>query len=88
MEDLYGNEKLDDDMWVDKSWQKGLDEGFEGYIEYLKNLKWEVIVVDEDIMNVFCFFGGKIVVFIGLFKYFCFDFEVVIVLGYEVINMI
>lgn len=87
-EDLYGNEKLDDDMWVDKSRQKGLDEGSEGYTEHLKNLKWEVIVVDEDIMNAFCLPGGKIVVFTGLLKHFRSDPEVATVLGHEVINMI
>lgn len=83
-EDVYGNEKLDDDMWVDKSRQKGLDQGTRGYTAHLNNLKWEVIVVDEDIMNAFCLPGGKIVVFTGLLKHFSSDVQIATVLGHEV----
>ncbi|KAG0597847.1 hypothetical protein M758_12G025000 [Ceratodon purpureus] len=83
-EDMYGNDKLEDDMWVDKSRKKGLDEGAEGFTAHLNNLKWEVIVVDEDVMNAFCLPGGKIVVFTGLLKQFRSDPEVATVLGHEV----
>ena len=86
-EDLYGNDKLEDDMWVDKSRKKGLDEGSEGYTAHLNNLKWEVIVVDEDVMNAFCLPGGKIVVFTGLLKQFRSDTEIATVLGHEVSEM-
>jgi hypothetical protein len=83
-EDMYGNDKLDDDMWVDKCRQKGLDEGSQGYTAHLNNLKWEVIVVDEDTINAFCLPGGKIVVFTGLLKQFRSDTEIATVLGHEV----
>lgn len=83
-EDMYGHDKLEDDMWVDKSRKKGLEEGAEGFTAHLNNLKWEVIVVDEDVMNAFCLPGGKIVVFTGLLKLFRSDTEVATVLGHEV----
>lgn len=83
-EDVYGNERLEDDMWVDKSRKKGLDEGSQGFTTHLNNLKWEVIVVDEDVMNAFCLPGGKIVVFTGLLKLFRSDTEIATVLGHEV----
>jgi len=83
-EDMYGNERLEDDMWVDRSRKKGLDEGSQGYTAHLNGLKWEVVVVDEDIMNAFCLPGGKIVVFTGLLKQFRSDTEVATVLGHEV----
>lgn len=87
-EDVYGNERLEDDMWVDKSRKKGLDEGSQGFTTHLNNLKWEVIVVDEDVMNAFCLPGGKIVVFTGLLKLFRSDTEIATVLGHEVLSPI
>ena len=83
-EDMYGSDKLEDDMWVEKSRKKGLDKGLEGYTAHLENLKWEIIVVDEDVMNAFCLPGGKVVVFTGLLKQFRSDAEVSTVLGHEV----
>lgn len=83
-EDVYGNEKIEDDMWVDKSRKKGLDQGSEGYTAHLNTFKWEVIVVDQDIMNAFCLPGGKIVVFTGLLNKFRSDTEIATVLGHEV----
>ncbi len=81
---MYGTETLDDDHWVEKSRKKGLEEGSEGYTAHLESLKWEVLVVDQDIMNAFCLPGGKIVVFTGLLKHFRSDSEIATVLAHEV----
>jgi predicted Zn-dependent protease len=55
-----------------------------GYTSHLDGLKWEVIVVNKDILNAFCLPGGKIVVFTGLIKHFPNDAEIAAVLGHEV----
>lgn len=81
---LYGDEKLDDNHWVEESRKKGLEEGSEGFTAHLENLKWEVLVVDKDVMNAFCLPGGKIVVFTGLLKQFRSDPEIATVLAHEV----
>ncbi|GAQ89671.1 Peptidase family M48 family protein [Klebsormidium nitens] len=55
-----------------------------GYTDHLKGLRWEVLVVDKDILNAFCLPGGKIVVFTGLIKHFPTSDEIATVLGHEV----
>lgn len=38
--------------------------------KHLDELKWEVIVVDDKLVNAMCLPGGKIVVFTGLLNHF------------------
>lgn len=78
-------EEIFDDKWVKESRKKGGKYRVKFVIYYLEGLNWEVLVVDVFVVNVFCLLGGKIVVFIGLFKYFRIDIEIVIIIGYEVI---
>ncbi|GER42864.1 mitochondrial metalloendopeptidase OMA1 [Striga asiatica] len=54
---------------------KGHEKGTKSRTAHLEGLKWEVIVVDEPMVNAFCLPGGKIVVFVGLLKHFRADAE-------------
>ncbi|PRQ31039.1 putative bulb-type lectin domain-containing protein [Rosa chinensis] len=49
---------------------QGNDSGVKDATLHLVDLDWEILVVDEPNVNVFCLPGGKIVVFIGLLKNF------------------
>ncbi|KAL0382313.1 UNVERIFIED_CONTAM: Mitochondrial metalloendopeptidase OMA1 [Sesamum calycinum] len=51
---------------------------------HLEGLKWEVLVVNEPVINAFCLPGGKIVVFTGLLNHFRADAEIATVIGHEV----
>ncbi|GER25300.1 peptidase family M48 family protein [Striga asiatica] len=73
-----------DDQWVLQSRKKGHEKGMKSQTAHLEGLKWEVIVVDEPMVNAFCLPGGKIVVFTGLLKHFRADAEVATVIGHEV----
>ncbi|KAL3683940.1 hypothetical protein R1sor_001962 [Riccia sorocarpa] len=73
-----------DEVWVDKSRQEGLKRGEEGFKKHLEGMQWQVIVVDDDIINAFCLPGGKIVVFTGFLKKFSSDPEIACVLGHEI----
>ncbi|KAI5071288.1 hypothetical protein GOP47_0013539 [Adiantum capillus-veneris] len=77
-----------DDHWINKSRKKGLKQNAEPYVEHLKNMKWEVLVVDKDVVNAFCLPGGKIVVFTGLLRRFPTDEEIATVLGHEVAHVV
>ncbi|PRQ59911.1 putative peptidase M48 [Rosa chinensis] len=46
--------------------KKGKDIGVKDATSHLVGLNWEVLVVDEPIVNAYCLPGGKIVVFTGL----------------------
>ncbi|KAI3942335.1 hypothetical protein MKW92_041472 [Papaver armeniacum] len=50
----------------------------------LEGLDWETLVVDEPIINAFCYPGGKILVYTGLLDYLRSDAEVASVLAHEV----
>ncbi|KAK4385085.1 Mitochondrial metalloendopeptidase OMA1 [Sesamum angolense] len=50
---------------------------------HLEGLKWEVIVVNEPVINAFCLPGGKIVVFTGLLDHFKADTEIATIIGHE-----
>ena len=52
--------------------------------KHLDELKWEVIVVDDKLVNAMCLPGGKIVVYTGLLHHFNTDAEIATVLGHEV----
>uniref|UniRef100_A0A1J3DTQ8 Mitochondrial metalloendopeptidase OMA1 n=1 Tax=Noccaea caerulescens TaxID=107243 RepID=A0A1J3DTQ8_NOCCA len=51
---------------------------------HLEGINWEVLVVNEPMVNAFCFPAGKIVVFTGLLNHFKSDAEVATVIGHEV----
>ncbi|KAL3650459.1 hypothetical protein CASFOL_006862 [Castilleja foliolosa] len=72
------------DQWVLQSRKKGQEKGMKSQTTHLEGLKWEVIVVDEPVINAFCLPGGKIVVFTGLLKHFRADAEVATIVGHEV----
>lgn len=73
-----------DETWVDKSRKDGLQTGQQGYTKHLQGMKWNVVVVDDEIVNAICIPGGKIVVFTGLLKKFRSDSEVATVVAHEV----
>ncbi|KAI3890538.1 hypothetical protein MKW92_025314 [Papaver armeniacum] len=51
---------------------------------HLEGLNWEILVVDEPIVNAFCSSGGKIVVFTGLLNVLRTDAEIATIIGHEV----
>ncbi|CAL1371468.1 unnamed protein product [Linum trigynum] len=69
-----------DDKWVEKTRKKGRKAG----TSHLDGLNWEVVVVDQPVVNAFCLPGGKIVVFTGLLKHFSTDAEIATIIGHEV----
>ncbi|KAL0371599.1 UNVERIFIED_CONTAM: Mitochondrial metalloendopeptidase OMA1 [Sesamum calycinum] len=73
-----------DDQWVQESRKKGQEMGRASQTGHLEGLKWEVIVVNEPVINAFCLPGGKIVVFTGLLDHFKADAEIATIIGHEV----
>jgi predicted Zn-dependent protease len=51
---------------------------------HLDGLNWEILVVNEPVVNAFCLPGGKIVVFTGLLEHFRTDAEIATIIGHEV----
>ncbi|KAI3894678.1 hypothetical protein MKW92_052801 [Papaver armeniacum] len=47
-------------------------------------MNWEVLVIDEPIVNAFCIPGGKIVVFTGLLDHFRTNGEIATIISHEV----
>ncbi|KAK3022194.1 hypothetical protein RJ639_047016 [Escallonia herrerae] len=78
------DDEILDDEWVQKSRRKGQERGVESATGHLEGLKWEVLVVNEPVVNAFCLPGGKIVVFPGLFEHFRTDTEIATIIGHEV----
>ncbi|KAL7108464.1 hypothetical protein ACP275_06G114100 [Erythranthe tilingii] len=78
------DEEIFDDRWVEQSRRKGREKGMESQTSHLEGLKWEIIVVDDPMINAFCVPGGKIVVFTGLLDRFRADAEVATVIAHEV----
>ncbi|KAK4363412.1 hypothetical protein RND71_018653 [Anisodus tanguticus] len=73
-----------DDSWVQQSRKKGKEKGSEPNTSHIEGLKWEVIVVNDPVVNAFCLPGGKIVVFTGLLEHFRTDAEIATIIGHEV----
>jgi len=71
-----------DDQWIQKSRKK--DSKAHAATSHLEGISWEVLVVNEPIVNAFCLPAGKIVVFTGLLNHFKSDAEVATVVGHEV----
>ncbi|GAB4826011.1 hypothetical protein Ancab_008879 [Ancistrocladus abbreviatus] len=83
-DDWHREEEILDDKWVEESRKKGSVRGAKPATEHLEGLKWEVLVVDEPVINAFCLPGGKIVVFTGLLEHFRTDAEIATIIGHEV----
>ncbi|OUZ99489.1 Peptidase M48 [Macleaya cordata] len=73
-----------DDKWVQESRKKGHAKGSLPATQHLEGLIWEILVVDEPMVNAFCLPGGKIVVFTGLLDHFSTDTEIATIIGHEI----
>ncbi|XP_041003867.1 uncharacterized protein LOC121249212 [Juglans microcarpa x Juglans regia] len=80
----FKEDEILDDEWVHQSRKKGLERGSQPETSHLEGLSWDVLVVDEPVVNAFCLPGGKIVVFTGLLQHFRSDAEIATILGHEV----
>ncbi|GLU20977.1 hypothetical protein SLE2022_371480 [Rubroshorea leprosula] len=80
----HHEDEILDDKWVQQSRKKGQERGSQANTSHLDGLNWEVLVVDEPVVNAFCLPGGKIVVFTGLLKHFRSDDEIATIIGHEV----
>ncbi|KAJ1399418.1 Peptidase M48 [Sesbania bispinosa] len=78
----HREDEILDDKWVQQSRRKGLER--EPDTSHLDELNWEVLVVNEPVVNAFCIPGGKIVVFTGLLEHFRSDAEIATIIGHEV----
>ncbi|XP_048127080.1 mitochondrial metalloendopeptidase OMA1 isoform X2 [Rhodamnia argentea] len=89
LEETWSREdELLDDSWVDQSRNKGRGRGSKPTTSHLEGLNWEVLVVNEPVVNAFCLPGGKIVVFTGLFEHFRTDAEIATIIGHEVAHAV
>ncbi|XP_065878625.1 mitochondrial metalloendopeptidase OMA1 isoform X2 [Euphorbia lathyris] len=73
-----------DDKWVQQTRKKAQQRGSKADTSHLDGLNWEILVVNEPVINAFCLPGGKIVVFTGLLDHFKTDAEIATVIGHEV----
>lgn len=84
LEGWHREDEVLDDNWVQQSRKAGQERGSRPATQHLDGLNWEVIVVNEPVVNAFCLPGGKIVVFRGLLDHFPSDSEIATVIGHEV----
>ncbi|KAH6828202.1 Peptidase family M48 family protein [Perilla frutescens var. hirtella] len=80
----HKEDEILNDQWIQQSRKKGQEKGVKSETQHLEGFKWEVIVVNEPIVNAFCLPGGKIVVFTGLLNHFKADAEIATIIGHEV----
>lgn len=80
----HGKDEALDDQWVKESRSSGKRSGEKVSTHHLDGLNWEVLVVDDKMVNAFCLPGGKIMVFTGLLKAFPSDAEIATVISHEV----
>ena len=80
----FREDEILDDKWVQETRKKGQERGSQSATSHLEGLNWEVLVVDEPVVNAFCLPGGKIVVFTGLLEHFRSDAEIATIIGHEV----
>lgn len=80
----HQEDEILDDKWVQQSRKKGQEKGLQSATSHLDGLNWEVLVVNEPVINAFCLPGGKIVVFTGLLEHFRTDAEIATIIGHEV----
>ncbi|CAA7021027.1 unnamed protein product [Microthlaspi erraticum] len=74
------DDEILDDKWIQQSRKKDT----QAASSHLEGINWEVIVVNDPMVNAFCLPAGKIVVFTGLLNHFKSDAEVATVIGHEV----
>ncbi|KAG4184553.1 hypothetical protein ERO13_A09G178700v2 [Gossypium hirsutum] len=79
-----------DDKWVQQSRKESREKGSmsKPTTTHLEGLNWEVLVINEPVVNAMCLPGGKIVVFTGLLKHFRTDSEIATILGHEVAHAV
>lgn len=80
----FHKDEILDDKWVQETRKKGQERGAKSATSHLDGLIWEVIVVNDPLVNAFCLPGGKIVVFTGLLDHFKTDGEIATIIGHEV----
>ena len=78
------DDEILDDKWVHQSRKEAQERGSRPTTQHLEGLNWEVLVVNEPVVNAFCLPGGKIVVFTGLLQHFRTDAELATIIGHEV----
>ena len=66
-----------DDRWVQRSRKKDQERGSQLATSHLNGLKWDVLVVNEPVVNAFCYFTG-------LLEHFRSGGEIATVIGHEV----
>ncbi|XP_044468976.1 uncharacterized protein LOC123198348 [Mangifera indica] len=86
--DWHKEDEFLDDKWVQHTRKKGQERGLKAATSHLDGLNWEVLVVNEPVVNAFCLPGGKIVVFTGLLEHFRTDAEVATIIGHEVAHAV
>nr|GMD00605.1 Mitochondrial metalloendopeptidase [Ipomoea batatas] len=84
----HRDDEVLDDRWIEHSRKEGQQKGKESSTGHLEGLNWEVLVVNEPVVNAFCLPGGKIVVFTGLLDHFKSDVEIATILGHEVAHAV
>lgn len=84
----FREDEILDDRWVQETRKKGKERGSRPETSHLEGLNWEILVVDEPVVNAFCLPGGKIVVFTGLLEHFRTDAEIATILGHEVAHAV
>ncbi|XP_038877447.1 mitochondrial metalloendopeptidase OMA1 [Benincasa hispida] len=80
----YREDEIHDDKWVEHSRKKGQEKGSQANTSHLDGLNWEILVVNEPVVNAFCLPGGKIVIFTGLLEHFRSDAEIATIIGHEI----
>ena len=83
----HKEDKILDDKCVQQRWKKGQERGSPTDTSHLVGLNWEILVVNEPVLNAFCLPDGKIVVFTGLFDHFKRDAEIATIIGHEVLYL-
>ncbi|KAJ6748083.1 METALLOENDOPEPTIDASE OMA1 [Salix purpurea] len=78
----YKEDEILDDNWVQQCRKK--EKGSKADASHLDGLHWEILVVNEPVVNAFCLPGGKIVVYTGLLEQFKTDAEIATIIGHEV----
>lgn len=83
----HKEDKILDDKCVQQRWKKGQERGSPTDTSHLVGLNWEILVVNEPVLNAFCLPDGKIVVFTGLLEHFKSDAEIATIIGHEVLYL-
>ncbi|XP_014492546.1 mitochondrial metalloendopeptidase OMA1 isoform X1 [Vigna radiata var. radiata] len=67
-----------------KCWKYDQQRRSKATTSHLDGLNWEILIVNEPVVNALCLPGGKIVLFSGLFEHFQSDAEIATIIGHEV----